>query len=359
MSSATTMHAIVFHAHGVELDRYQYVDHRPRPVCGADEVLIQVHYAALNRLDDWVRIGWPGIDLPLPHVPGSDFSGVIVACGADVSGWQVGQRVTGNNALWCGRCAACHQGKHNLCVHFGILGESRTGVMAEYLALPARNLIAIPDNYGMIPAAAASLTYLTAWHSLIERGQLQPGEKVLVVGAGGGVNVAAQQIARYRGAEVYVIASTAVKGRRALDMGAVWALDRRAYPDWRRAVFEATGRTGIDMVVDNVGAATFSTSLQTLAKGGRLVTVGATAGYEASIPVNRLFMGHHAILGSTMGTQADYNRVMELVFARQLAPVVDSVYPAHQYVEAVERLQANLPFGKIVMDLRTWPGAAS
>ncbi len=359
MSSVPTMRAIVFHEHGVELDRYQCLDNMPRPPCAADEVVIQVHYAALNRLDDWVRIGWPGIGLALPHIPGSDFSGIVVECGADANGWQVGQRVTGNNALWCGQCPACHQGKHNLCVHFGILGESCAGVMAEYVALPARNLIAIPDDYDMAQAAAASLTYLTAWHSLIERGKLQPGEKVLVVGAGGGVNVAAQQIAQYRGATVFVIASTAAKARQAEDMGAVWTLDRSACPDWRRAVFQATGRTGIDMVVDNVGAATFSTSLQTLAKGGRLVTVGATAGYEAPIPVNRLFMGHHAILGSTMGTQADYNRVMQLVFSGQLVPVVDSVLPAPQYAEAVGRLQANLPFGKIVMDLRTWSEPAS
>ncbi len=353
------MHAIVFYEHGVELDRYHYVADRPRPSYADDEVLIRVHFGALNRLDDWVRIGWPGIGLTLPHVPGSDFSGVIVACGSAVRGWQVGQRVTGNNALWCSRCAACHQGRHNHCVRFGILGESCPGVMAEYLALPARNLIAIPDEYDMAQAAAASLTYLTAWHSLIERGGLQPGEKVLVVGAGGGVNVAAQQIAQHRGATVYVIASTAAKAQQARDMGAVWALDRSVCPDWRREVFQATDRTGIDMVVDNVGAATFGTSVQTLAKGGRLVTVGATSGYEAPIPVNRLFMGHHALIGSTMGTQADYARVMELVFAGQLSPVVDCILPATQYAEAVERLQTNQTFGKIVMDLRTWPGASS
>ncbi len=359
MSAEPSMHAIVFREHGVELDHYQYVDDMPRPSCAPDEVLIRVHFGALNRLDDWVRIGWPGIGLSLPHVPGSDFSGVIEECGDEVDGWQVGQRVTGNNALWCGQCTACHQGRHNLCLHFGILGESRAGVMAEYLALPARNLIVIPEGYDMAQAAAASLTYLTAWHSLIERGNLEPGEKVLVVGAGGGVNVAAQQIAQYRGATVYVIASSEAKARQAREMGAVWVLDRSMCPDWRREVFQATGRTGIDMVVDNVGAATFSTSLQTLAKGGRLVTVGATSGYEAPVPVNRLFMGHHSIIGSTMGTQADYNRVMVLVFSGQLSPVVDSVFPAHQYAEAIDRLRANLPFGKIVMDLRTWPGAKS
>lgn len=324
------------------------------PICAPDEVLVRVHYAALNRLDDWVRMGWPGIGLPLPHIPGSDFSGEIHALGSQVTGWTVGQRVTANNALWCGHCVACRQSHTNRCAAFGILGESRTGVMAEYVAVPARNLIAVPPGASMPHAAAAVLAYLTAWHSLVVQGRLRTGENVLVVGAGGGVNVAAQQIALLRGANVYVIASTAEKARRAQAEGAVWALDRSQVPDWTRAVYEATGRAGIDMAVDNVGAATWPASLGTLAAGGRLVTVGGTSGYEAILPVSLIFMRHLSVLGSTMGTQAECRQVMDLVFSGRLRPIIDSIVSPWAYTEAIQRMRANRHYGKIVVDMTAW-----
>lgn len=353
------MRAVVFDQHGTGVDLYRCADDLPIPAPAADEVLVRVHYGALNRLDDWVRIGWPGIGLALPHVPGSDFSGEIVECGAEAGDWQPGQRVTGNNALWCGECVNCHRGLHNRCHSFGILGESCPGAMSEFIAVPARNLVEIPAGYDMRRAAAASLTYLTAWHSLIKVGHLQPGERVLVVGAGGGVNVAAQQIAQRRGASVYVVASSASKAARAREEGAVWTCDRSVEPDWGRAVHQATDRAGVHMVVDNVGGATFATSLRSLTVGGRLVTVGGTAGYEAPIPVNLVFMRHLSLLGSTMGTQADYFEVMAQVFSGQLAPVIDSEFEPARYGEAIKRMCSGSSYGKIVVNMRAWDDGAA
>lgn len=358
MSISARMHAIQIPRHGQDADIYEIVDDAPTPQPAPDEVLIRVRYAALNRLDDWVRIGWPGIGLGLPHIPGSDFSGEIAALGSNVSGWQVGQRVTANNALWCASCDQCATGRTNLCESFGILGESRAGVLSDYVALPARNLIEVPAGYGMREAAAASLTYLTAWHSLISKGGLASEEKLLIVGAGGGVNVAALQIGVLRGAETFVIASSEDKARQARQGGASWVCNRAEEPDWARAVRRAAGG-GVDMVVDNVGAATLEQSLGALDKGGRVVVVGGTAGYAASVPLSSLFMRHLSILGSTMGTQAEYRDVMNLVFQDRLRPVIDRVFWPRDYSAAIRRMQANRHFGKILVDLQDWEKSAS
>lgn len=276
-----------------------------RPEPAPDGVIVRIAYAALNRLDDFVRIGWKGLNLEWPHIPCSDFSGEIVAVGSEVTTWCVGQRVTANPLVWCGQCRACRNGQHNLCRKTHLIGEHVRGACADFLAIPARNLIAIPDGYDMRLAAAASLVYVTAWHNLIVAGNLRAGERVLVVGAGGGVNTAAMQIARLAGASVYVIAGNAEKAERARLLGAEWAIDRRTTPAWSKAVFEATDRQGVDMVVDNVGQATWLDSLRALRPGGRLVTVGGTSGYTAETPVNLIFGRHLRIIGSTMGAEGD------------------------------------------------------
>ncbi len=343
------MRAIGFYEHNASLEVYQLIDDLPVPTIQPDEVLVRVHYAALNRLDNWVRLGWKGLQLTFPHIPCGDFSGEIAEVGAAVQGWSVGQRVTANPALWCGHCHACVRGEQQQCAHFGILGEHTRGACAEYVAIPARNLIAIPDGYDMQKAAAASLVYVTAWHSLVVAGRLCPGERVLIVGAGGGVNTAALQIAKMVGAEVYMIASTAEKAQLALNGGADWVHDRSRDANWAKAIYQATNRVGVDMVVDNVGAATFPSSLRALRTGGRLVTVGGTAGYEASVPVNLLFGKHLSIIGSTMGSQADYWRVMGLVFQGKLDPIVDTVYAMSEFPAAMTRMLENQQFGKILI----------
>lgn len=344
------MRAVVFYEHSPAFDVYQAIDDLPAPTIKPDEVLVRVHYAALNRLDNFVRIGWKGLNLTFPHVPCADFSGEIAEVGQAVAGWTVGQPVTANNLLWCGKCRACVRGEQQRCEHFDILGESARGACAEYVAIPARNLVAVPTGYDMQKAAAASLVYLTAWHNLMVAGNLRAGERVLIVGAGGGVNTAALQIAKLAGAEVYMIASTAEKAQLALAHGADWVHDRSVDANWAKAVYLATARTGVDMVVDNVGS-TFPVSLRTLRAGGRLVTVGGTAGYEATVPVNLLFGKHLSIIGSTMGSQEDYLQVMRLVFMGKLDPIVDTVYPLTEFRTAITRMMDNQQFGKILVQI--------
>lgn len=344
------MRAVVFYEHSPAFDVYQIIDDLPVPAIQPDEVLVRVHYAALNRLDNFVRIGWKGLNLTFPHVPCADFSGEIAEVGQAVQGWTVGQQVTANNLLWCGKCRACVRGEQQRCEHFDILGEYARGACAEYVAIPARNLVAVPTGYDMQKAAAASLVYLTAWHNLMVAGNLRAGERVLIVGAGGGVNTAALQIAKLAGAEVYMIASTAEKAHLALAYGADWVHDRSADANWAKAVYLATDRTGVDMVVDNVGS-TFPVSLRTLRAGGRLVTVGGTAGYEATVPVNLVFGKHLSLIGSTMGSQEDYLRVMRLVFMGKLDPIVDTVYPLTEFRTAIGRMMDNQQFGKILVQI--------
>jgi NADPH:quinone reductase-like Zn-dependent oxidoreductase len=343
------MHAIVFDKHSPALDAYHLVDDFPTPVPAAGEVLIQVAYAALNRLDNWVRIGWKGLALTFPHIPCSDCSGVIVAVGPGVDGWAIGQRVTANPLLWCGACPPCQRGEHNRCRTGHLIGEHTRGACAGYVVVPARNLIAIPDDFSLAVAAAASLVYVTAWHSLIVAAQLRAGEQVLIIGAGGGVNTAALQIAKLAGATVYVVASNAAKAERSRALGADWVIDRSADPDWPAAVYAHTQREGVDLVVDNVGQATWGSSLRCLRPGGRLATVGGTSGYQAQTPVNLIFGKQLRIIGSTMGCQGDYEQVMKLVFGGRLLPVVDSVFPMNQFRNAMTRMLADEMFGKILI----------
>ena len=344
------MRAIAFYRHGGP-DVLEYREDIPIPDPGPGEMRVRVRYAALNRLDDFVRTGWRGLDLAFPHILGADFSGTIAALGPGVTGWAEGQRVVANPTIWCGVCAACVAGQHNHCDRFAILGEHVPGAYAEYVTVPARNLVAIPDDIPDDLAAAAPLVSVTAWHMLVTAGRIRPGETVLVVGAGGGVNTAAIQIAKLAGATVFVVAANAEKAAKSLEIGADWVINRAAEPNWGRAVWAATGRRGVDVVVDNVGAATWGASLRSLAKGGRLLTVGGTSGYEAMTPVNLLFSKHLSIIGSTMGTQTDFEAVMAQVWSGKLRPVVDRTFPLTDYPAALARMLSGEGFGKILMQI--------
>ncbi|MEW5988630.1 MAG: alcohol dehydrogenase catalytic domain-containing protein [Chloroflexota bacterium] len=341
------MKAIVFRQHG-SLEQVEYAEVE-RPTPGPDQVLLHIRAAALNRLDLWVLEGWPGLKLRFPHVMGCDGAGVIAEVGANVTGWAVGERVVVNPTYSCGHCGYCQSGRDHICDHFAIFGEHLPGFYAEYQAVPARNLLRLPDHAPLATAAAASLVYVTAWHSLITRGRLQAGEDVLVVGAGGGVNTAAIQIARLAGARtIYVVGSSDDKLAQARVQGADVTINRMT-TDWGKAVFQATGRQGVDVVVDNVGAATYHTSLRALKRGGRLLTVGNTSGPKFEFD-NRLMFGKHlTLIGSTMGPRQEYEMVMGLVFSGRLSPLIDTVYPLADGLTALRRLAAGEVMGKLVL----------
>ncbi len=344
------MKAIVFFSHGGP-EVLQYREDIAVPEIGADDVLVRVEFAALNRLDHFVRIGWPGLELPLPFVLGADGAGTLAALGANVQGWQVGQRVTYNPTLWCGHCAYCRAGQHPYCDEFGLIGEHAPGNYAEYIRVPARNLLAVPDGVDMRVAAAAPTVYLTAWRMLFTKGQLQPGETVLIVGAGGGVNTAAIELARYAGAVVWVVAGDARKAAHALALGADWAIDRSVEPNWSKAVWAKTGKRGVNMVIDNVGEPTWISSLRSLGAGGRLVTVGGTGGYKAVTPLNIVFTRQLSIIGSTMGTQVEFEQVMRLIFAGRVRVTLDDVFALRDYPQALSRMMTDDHFGKLVLEI--------
>lgn len=325
----------------------QYADF-PCPEPGPGEVLVRLQYAALNRLDLWVRQGWPGIKLEYPHIPGADGAGVVAATGPGVNNWQVGQRVVINSNIGCGKCEHCAAGFENRCRNWNLLGETLRGTYAEYVVVPQQNLYAIPDGFDPRTAAAAALVYHTAWHSLITRGGLRPGETLLVVGASGGVNTASIEIAKLSGAVVYVVGSSAEKLRIAEELGADYLIDRSKEADWSKTVYQMTGKRGVDVVVDNVGT-TFPLSFRAAVKGGRILTVGNTGGPKFEIDNRFLFGKHLSIIGSTMGTRAEFARVMDLVFAGKLKPVLDSTFPLSAARKAQERLEKGEQKGKITL----------
>lgn len=340
------MKAVLFYEHGgPEVLRYEDF---PTPEPGPEDVLIQVKAAALNRLDLFVREGWPGIKLAYPHIPGADAAGVIVAVGERVQDVAPGDRVVVNPTLSCGRCEFCMRGEDQLCADFRLLGEHVRGSYAEYLAVPARNVVKIPDGFPFEQAAAAALVYVTAWHSLVTLGHVRPGETVLVVGAGGGVNTAYIQVAKLAGATVYAVGSSAEKLERARALGADVLIDR-SQEDWSRAVFLKTNKRGVDIVVDNVGQATWFGSIRALRKGGRMLVVGNTSGPKFELDIRYIFGKHLNIIGSSMGSRSDFATVMGLVFAGKLRPIVDTVMPLSEARAAHERMASHEHFGKIVL----------
>jgi NADPH:quinone reductase-like Zn-dependent oxidoreductase len=342
---------MLFHEHGgPEVLRYEDF---PTPVPGPGEVLVKLHAAALNRVDLWVRNGWPGLDLEMPHISGSDGAGVINAIGSGVEEVKQGDRVVINANIGCGECDFCQAGEDNRCRDWHLLGETIRGTLAEYVVVPARNVLRLPDDMHFKPAAAASLVYLTAWHSLITRGDLQPGERVLVVGASGGVNTACIQIAKFSGAEVFVVGSTDEKLELAESLGADTLINRSTEENWSKAVYLATGREGVDVIVDNVGAGSMMMSMRAAKKGGRILTVGNTGGAKFEIDNRFIFGKHLSIIGSTMGTLQDFDTVMALVFEGRLQPVIDRTYPFKETPEAERRLEAGKQMGKIVIEIES------
>ncbi|MEE4262300.1 MAG: zinc-binding dehydrogenase [Desulfobacteraceae bacterium] len=340
------MKALYFDKHG-ELDAVKYGD-VPDPEPGPGEVLIRVRACALNFLDIWVRRGWPGLKLEMPHWCGADVAGEIAALGENVSGWQVGQRVVVDPGVNLVEDEYTRNGEDSVSPDYHILGEHRRGGAAEYLAIAAGNLAAIPDNIDYPEAAAPLLVGLTAWRMLLRRAGLRAGESVLVVGAGGGVNSIAIQIAKLAGATVYVVASNPEKSERAQQLGADVVLDRSRV-DWSKEIFKLTSRRGVDVVVDNVGKATISKSMQAVARGGRIVIVGNTSGPQAEIDIRFIFGKQISIIGSTMGSHQDFHDLLDLLWSGKIRPVIHQVMPLSEGCEAYRMMEEGKHFGKIVL----------
>ena len=340
------MKAVLFHTHGSP-DVLQYMDF-PTPEPGPGQVLVRLKAAALNRLDLWVRAGWPGIRLEYPHIPGADGAGEIAGIGAGVDQWKVGDRVVINSNLGCGQCNYCISGKDNLCRDWRLLGEIVRGTYAQYVIVPASNLHLLPDGFDERVAAASGLVFHTAWHSLIKRAFLRAGESVLVVGASGGVNIASIQIAKLCGATVYVVGSSTEKLALAESIGADHLIDRSKEENWSKSVFAMTNKRGVDVVVDNVGT-TFPQSFRAAFKGGRIVTVGNTGGPTFEIDNRFIFGKHLSVLGSSMGSRQDFTEVMELIFAGKLRPALDRDFPLKEARQAQEYLDKGVQMGKVTL----------
>jgi NADPH:quinone reductase-like Zn-dependent oxidoreductase len=310
--------------------------------------LVRLKAAALNHLDLWVRAGWPELKLEYPHIPGADGAGEVAAMGGGVRDWSVGDRVVINPNLSCGKCEFCLAGFDNRCLEWGLFGETQRGTYTEYIAVPERNLLALPDGVDEHHAAAAALVFLTAWHSLVRRGKLSAGETVLIVGASGGVNLACIQVAKLGGATVYVVGSRAEKLTLAESLGADYLINRSDKPDWSKEVHLMTKKRGVDIVVDNVGT-TFPDSFRTARRGGRILTVGNTGSPKIEIDNRYIFAKHLSLIGSSMGTHTDFQKVMKLVFAGRLDPVLDKTFPLSEAGAAQERLAKGAQMGKITL----------
>ncbi len=341
------MKAIVFTHHGgPEVLKYTDVN---EPAIRATEVLVRVRACALNHLDLWVRRGLPGIQIPMPHIPGSDVSGEIAKVGELVSGVSVKQKVLLAPGVSCGHCGFCLSGEDNRCRRYSNLGYMLDGGCAEFVRAPAVNVIPIPGDLSFDEAAAVPLVFLTAWHMLKTRARLDAGEDLLVIGAGSGVGSAAIQIGRLLGARVIATAGSAAKLAKARELGAEETIDH-SKQDIAAEVRRITAKRGVDVVFEHVGTATWEASVASLTPGGRLVTCGATTGYEARVDIRHLFSKQLSLLGSYMGSKAELHAVLKLIGQRKLRPVIDRVMPLSQCAAAHELLERREQFGKIVLN---------
>jgi len=340
------MKAVIFERHGGPevLKLTEVAD----PQIKANEVLVEVRACALNHLDVWVRTGLPGIKIPLPHILGNDVAGVVRVVG-ELVGWvKAGDEVMVQPGVSCGHCAECLAGRDNMCDEYDIIGYRRNGGYAELVAVPGVNVIPKPKDLSWPEAAALPLVTLTAWHMLVTRAQLQPGEDVLVHAAGSGVGSLAIQIAKLRGARVIATASAEEKLSQARELGADQTINYTR-DDWPKEVKKLTNGRGVDVVFEHTGAATWPGSILSLKKGGRLVTCGATSGFDARTDLRHVFYRHLTILGSMMGSKAELLAAMKFIESGQIHAVVDRALPLAEARQAHELMEDRAQFGKIVL----------
>jgi NADPH:quinone reductase-like Zn-dependent oxidoreductase len=343
------MKAIYFESHG-GISVLQYGD-RPDPEIRPGTVRIDVHASALNHIDIFLRRGLPGVKVALPHIPGCDAAGVVSELGPGVTGLQVGQRVLLDPGISCGRCEFCLRGDASLCVDYQLIGEMTSGTTCEQIVVPADNAIPIPDSMSFVDAASVPLVFVTAWRMLITRGRLRPGEDILILGASAGVGTACIQIAKVTGARVFAAASSAAKLEACRELGAD-VLINTTQEDFSRRIREETGKRGVDVVVDYVGRDTWLKSLKSLVRGGRLVTCGATTGYNPEEDLRHVFYRQLEIIGSTMGSRAELMAALKLIFAGRMKPVVSAVHDIQDIAAAHAAMEERRAIGKIAIRIK-------
>lgn len=322
----------------------------PDPVPAPGWILVRVRACALNHLDLWQRRGLERVTIPLPHISGADVAGEVTARGEGVTAVRAGDRVMLQPGLSCGRCTRCLAGEDNFCPTYDVLGYQSDGGYAELVTVPAANAVLLPEAIDFTTAAAFPLSFLTAWHMLHTRARLVEGETVLVVAAGSGVGHAAVQLAKAAGARVIATAGSDAKVAMAKSIGADDVIDHH-HDDVVARVRELTGRRGVDVVVEHVGVATWDRSVRSLARGGRLVTCGATTGHDATLDLRHLFARQLSFLGSYMGGKPELLRAAELFFRGVVRPVVDRTFPLSETAQAQRHLESSAQFGKVVLEV--------
>jgi NADPH:quinone reductase-like Zn-dependent oxidoreductase len=340
------MKAVRFHEHGgPDCLRYEAV---PDPVPGPGEIVVRVKACALNYLDLWERRGLPGVTLPLPHISGADVAGIVDSVGPGVANVKPGDATLVNPGLSCMHCELCYQGNDNQCRNYSVLGYLNDGGYAELVRVPAVTALLFPVGMPFVEAAAIPLVFMTAWHMLVTRCGLKTGEDVLVLGAGSGVGSAAIQIAKLFHARVIATAGSEAKLEKARALGADQVIDH-SKQKIRNEVRDFTKKRGVDIVFEHVGAATWQDSVSCLARHGRLVTCGATTGFDVRLDLRHVFAKEVSIMGSYMGSKHELLHVLKLVQAGLLRPVVAEVFPLEEAARAQEMLENREHFGKIVL----------
>ncbi len=340
------MNAVVFRKHGGP-DVLEYAD-VPEPSIGAGQILVRVKACAINHLDIWIRQGIPAYQIPLPHISGCDVAGTVERVATGVTNVKAGDAVILAPGLSCGQCEWCRAGEDNLCVSYGIRGAATNGGYAELAAARATDAIALPQRLSFEEAAACPLVFLTAWHMLVTRAKLRANDTVLIHAAGSGIGHAAVQIAKYLKATVYTTVGSDAKVAKACALGADEIINYRREPFEERVKALTRGR-GVDVVFEHIGPETWEGSLRLLAKGGRLVTCGATSGPSVPLDLRYVFSRQLSLLGSMMGTRAELLQIIQLIGERKLRPVVDTVFPLREARQAQERMLSRDIFGKLVL----------
>ena len=326
------------------------VGERPRPTRRPGEVLVRLQAATVNRVDLYMRDSGAGITHSLPQILGLDGAGVIEAVDADDPRLTPGQRVLVHPGIACGRCEFCERGEAVLCTRMSLLGEHRDGTFAQFVSVPATNVFPIPAGFDAAEAAALGVNHLTAWRMVVTKAQLKPWETVLIFGIGGGVSLAALQIAKAFGARTIVTSRDDTKLQRALAMGADHVVNG-ATEEVAQRVLALTDRRGVDVVIENVGAAVWGSALKSLVRGGRIVTCGATTGDQPGADLRRVFIRQLQVLGSTLGDLHEMRQLLALCERGALRPVIDSRWTLDEVPAALSRLESGAQFGKIVIDI--------